>query len=415
MASASHLASFEPRFAGWLERDAPVWTAPLKTTFLDVALWQWAGLVLAGAVSAAAGFVVSHVLLRTLGVLAARSRVQWDELLIKNLRQPVGGLATLLVLRALTPALGLAPEARGMVGKVLVVAFIATLTWLLTCAVRFVTDALEAHAARQHRGESSREARLLGLKTQLLVLRRVVVVLVAVTGGALVLLQFEPVRNIGVSMLASAGVAGIVVGLAAQKPVGALLAGLQMSITQPIRIGDKVLVQSKEGTIEEINLSHVVVKLWDERRLIVPTTYFLDNAFENWTRTSPELLGGVNLYAEFTLPVDEVRSALNEVLEDSELWDRRVAKVEVTDVDDRVMQVRVVVSAADPEALDELVLFVRERLVAWLREFETGRHLPQPRLEASDDPDARKSVAPAISGRARRRRVSPALARGNGH
>jgi small-conductance mechanosensitive channel len=415
MAYTPLTSAFEPRFASWLERDAPIWTAPLKTTFLDLALWQWIGLVLAGAASAAAGFVVSHVLLRTFGVLAAKSRVKWDELLIRNLRQPLGGLVTLLVLRALTPALGLGAEARNVVGKVLVVAFIATLTWLATCAVRFLTDAIESHAGHQHRGEGSREARLLGLKTQLLVLRRVAVVLVAVTGGALVLLQFEPVRNIGVSMLASAGVAGIVVGLAAQKPVGALLAGLQMSITQPIRIGDKVLVQDKEGTIEEINLSHVVVKLWDERRLIVPTTYFLDNAFENWTRTSPELLGGVNLYAEFTLPADEVRAALNEVLAESPLWDRRVAKVEVTDVDDRVMKLRVVVSAADPEALDDLVLFVRERLVAWLREFDAGRHLPQSRLEASAESEDRKSVAPVVSGRARRRRVAPSLTRSNGH
>jgi small-conductance mechanosensitive channel len=377
MASRLLLGSYEPRFAGWLERDAPIWTAPLKTTFLDLALWQWVGLVLAGALSSAAGFVLSHVLLRALAVFAERSRVKWDELLIRNVRKPAGGLVTLLVLRALTPALSLGPQANSIVGKVLVVAFILTLTWFVAAVIRFITDAIEAHAVHQQRGDGSREARLLGLKTQLLVLRRVVVVLVVVTGGALVLLQFEPVKNIGVSMLASAGVAGIVVGLAAQKPVGALLAGLQMSITQPIRIGDKVLVQDKEGTIEEINLSHVVVKLWDERRLIVPTGYFLDNAFENWTRTSPELLGGVNLYAEFTLPVDEVRSALNEVLADNPLWDHRVAKVEVTGVDDRIMQLRVVVSAADPDSLDELVMFVRERLVAWLREFDAGKHLPQ--------------------------------------
>jgi small-conductance mechanosensitive channel len=323
-------------------------------------------------------------------------------------------LVTLLVLRALTPALGLGPDARSVLGKVLVVAFIGALTWLVTCVIRFVTDAIEAHAAHQHAADGSREARLLGLKTQLLVLRRVAVVLIAVTGGALVLLQFEPVRNIGVSMLASAGVAGIVVGLAAQKPVGALLAGLQMSITQPIRIGDKVLVQNKDGTIEEINLSHVVVKLWDERRLIVPTTYFLDNAFENWTRTSPELLGGVNLYAAFSLPVDEVRSALSEILADIPLWDQRVAKVEVTDVDDRTMQLRVVVSAADPAALDDLTTFVRERLVAWLREFDDGRHLPRTGA-AGDETDQRRTVAPVVSGRARRRRVSPAFARGNGH
>jgi small-conductance mechanosensitive channel len=415
MASGLLLGFFEPRFSAWLNRDAPSWTAPLKTAFLDLALWQWIGLLLAGLLSSAAGFLLSHVLLRALGVLAGRSRVKWDELLIRNVRTPAGGLVTLLVLRALTPALGLGPEPSAIVGKVLLVAFILILTWLVTSIVRFVTDAIEAHAAHQHRGDGPHEARLLGLKTQLLVMRRVVVVLVAVTGCALVLLQFEPVRNIGVSMLASAGVAGIVVGLAAQKPVGALLAGLQMSITQPIRIGDKVLVQDKEGTIEEINLSHVVVKLWDERRLIVPTGYFLDNAFENWTRTSPELLGGVHLYAEFTLPVDEVRSALNEVLAHSPLWDHRVAKVEVTDVDDRIMKLRVVVSAADPDSLDELVMFVRERLVAWLREFDAGRHLPQPRPDANGDEQERRSVAPVISGRARRRRVSPPLARGNGH
>jgi hypothetical protein len=188
-----------------------------------------------------------------------------------------------------------------------------------------------------------------------------------------------------------------------------------MSITQPIRIGDKVVVQKEEGTIEEINLSHVVVKLWDERRLIVPTSYFLDNAFENWTKNNPELLGGINLYAEFSLPVDDVRSALREILADNPHWDRRVAKVEVTDVDDRTMQLRVVVSAADPDTLDELSIFVRERLVAWLREFDSGRHLPRSRLDDdAGDADTRRSVAPTVSGRTPRRRVSPAFARGNG-
>jgi small-conductance mechanosensitive channel len=377
------LAAFEPRFAEWLDHGAPRWAAPLRATFLELALWQWLGLALALVLSYGAGFVVSHAFLRVLSSVAARSRAIWGKLLIQNFRRPAGGLVTLLVLRASIPALGLGDEGRAIAWKILVVAFIANLAWLLVCFVRFVTDAIEAHAERHSEGSAA--ARLLGLKTQLMVLRRVVVVLVTVTGGALVLLQFEQVRNIGVSMLASAGVAGIVVGLAAQKPVGALLAGLQMSITQPIRIGDKVVVEDEYGTIEEINLSHVVVELWDERRLIVPTTYFLDNAFQNWTRTSPALTGFVNLYCDFTLPVDEVRAELERVLAENPQWDKRVAKVEVTDVSDRTMELRVLVSAADATALADLKNAVRERLVAWLRDFDDGRHLPRTRLDSGED------------------------------
>jgi small-conductance mechanosensitive channel len=171
--------------------------------------------------------------------------------------------------------------------------------------------------------------------------------------------------------------AGIVLGLAAQRTLGSLLAGIQISISQPIRIGDEVIVEGEFGVIEEITLTYVVVKVWDERRMIVPIMRFLEQPFQNWTKVSPELHGTVMLYTNFTLPVDELRRELDRQLEANEAWDGRTKTVAVTDLQENAMVIRVLVSAANAGTLFGLRCQLREGLTAWLTSFEGGRHLPR--------------------------------------
>ena len=216
-------------------------------------------------------------------------------------------------------------------------AVVATLVWAVLVVSRLVAEALEARAARDGDLNSAR-----AVKTQVSVLHRVVDAVVLVVGGALVLLQFPGVRHIGMSMLASAGVAGVVVGLAAQRSISNLLAGIQISFTQPIRIGDTVIVEKEWGWIEEITLTYVVVKVWDLRRLVVPIGTFLEKPFQNWSRTSTEILGTVEVYADYQLDVEAARQELLRIVEGErgKLWNGKVQGIQVTELSDRTMTLR---------------------------------------------------------------------------
>jgi small-conductance mechanosensitive channel len=207
-----------------------------------------------------------------------------------------------------------------------------------------------------------------GLHTQLVVLRSVFEAATYLIGAALLLMQFETVRNVGVSLLASAGIAGLVIGLAAQKSISSLLAGIQLSITQPIRIGDTVIVENEWGTVEEITLTYVVVKAWDERRLVIPIAQFLDKPFQNWSKGGRTMLGPVLLLVDFTTDLEALRTELRRILENEgkALWDGKVATVVVLEVLDRTLQVRALVSST-PEDLFDLRCLVREKMMAYLR------------------------------------------------
>ena len=210
--------------------------------------------------------------------------------------------------------------------------------------------------------------RVRGLRTQLAVMRSVFEAATYIIAASLLLMQFETVRNVGVSLLASAGIAGLVIGLAAQKSISTLLAGIQLSITQPIRIGDTVMVESEFGTVEDITLTYVVVKVWDERRLVIPITQFLDKPFQNWSKGGQSMLGPVRLQVDFTTNLEALRAEVRRLLENEgkALWDGKVVTVVVEDVLDRTMQLRVLVSAT-PGNLFDLRCVVREGMMVYLR------------------------------------------------
>lgn len=223
----------------------------------------------------------------------------------------------------------------------------------------------------------NRQAR--AVQTQVTVLRKVAVSTIALFSFAAMLMVFDQVRQVGATILASAGLAGVVLGFAAQRSLGLLLAGFQIALTQPIRIDDAVIVEGEFGNIEEITLTYVVVKLWDQRRLIVPITYFLDKPFQNWTRTSVELLGTVELWVDYNFPVDALRARLTSILENSRFWDRRVNVLQVTDVREYTVQVRALVSAANAGMAFDLRCEIREGLLKFLQQ-EHPESLPRLRL-----------------------------------
>jgi small-conductance mechanosensitive channel len=198
-------------------------------------------------------------------------------------------------------------------------------------------------------------------------IRRLLVFIIIVVGIATTLLNFQPVRQIGTGLLASAGVAGVIAGLAAQKSLSTIIAGLQVAITQPIRINDHVIVEGEWGIIEEITLTYVVVRVWDQRRLIAPITYFLEKSFQNWTRNSSDLIGVVFLYVDFVVPVEEIRKEAKRIVEQSKIWDKRVFAFQVTDFRSDSVEIRILATAGSaPEAFD-LRCEIRELLLSFLQ------------------------------------------------
>lgn len=203
--------------------------------------------------------------------------------------------------------------------------------------------------------------------TQINILEKVIIFIIILFAIGIILLSFENIRKIGIGLFASAGVAGIIIGLSAQKVVGALLAGIQIAITQPFRIDDAVLVENEWGWIEEINLTYVVVRLWDKRRLVLPTIYFLEKPFQNWTRTSAEIIGSVYIYTDYTISFDAMREELTRLLSKTTLWDKNVNVLQVTNAKETTVESRILVSAKNSPTAWDLRVYIREGMIEFIQ------------------------------------------------
>jgi small-conductance mechanosensitive channel len=206
------------------------------------------------------------------------------------------------------------------------------------------------------------------VETSAQMLRRLLIFAIMVVGIGATLMAFQPVRQIGTGLLASAGIAGVITGLAAQKSLSTIIAGLQVAIMQPMRIEDVVIVEGEWGTIEEITLTYVVIRVWDWRRLIVPITYFLEKPFQNWTRNSSDLMGAVFLYLDFLVPLEKVREETQRIVEQSKLWDHRVFAFQVTDLKSNSVEVRILASAKTSPELFDLRCEIREKILSFLQD-----------------------------------------------
>lgn len=222
------------------------------------------------------------------------------------------------------------------------------------------------------------------LHTQISILERVFVFIIIIIATGLILISFEGIREIGIGIFASAGVAGIIIGLSAQKVVGALLAGIQIAITQPFRIDDAVLVENEWGWIEEINLTYVVVRIWDKRRLVLPSTYFLEKPFQNWTRNNADIIGSIFLYTDYTIPFEELRKELTRLLQNTDLWDKKVNVLQVTDSKESNVEIRILVSAKNSLTAWDLRVYIREKMIDFIQR-NYPESLPKTRLIVNEN------------------------------
>jgi small-conductance mechanosensitive channel len=252
------------------------------------------------------------------------------------------------------------------------------LVWLAVRAVR----ALERRVIREHPVDIADNLAARRVLTQTRVISGVAQGAIVLVGVALALMTFPAIRQIGTTLLASAGVLGLVAGIAAKPVFGNLIAGLQIALAQPIRLDDVVIVQGEWGRIEEIGSSYVVVRIWDERRMIVPLQWFIENPFENWTRTTAQLLGTAFLWLDYRTPMTAVREALQRICETDERWDGRVCVAQITDTAESSVQVRLLVSARNSGDLFDLRCAVRERMIDYLNSTHPEA-LPRQRVDLS--------------------------------
>jgi len=353
-----------------------------------------------------AGWILALLWLVFRGIRVIEKRMrQWAEArgsLLGKMIVPIVGQSfrltvPLLAIILLLPLLKLPGNWTWVTQKGFGILFIAALSFLIVRAL----NAMQTALLSQQRLDVPDNLAARRIYTQVSVIRKIIVTAVVVLATGSILMLFDPVRQFGTSILASAGIAGIVLGFAAQKTLGNVLAGVQIALTQPLLIGDIVVVEGEFGQIEEISLTYVTVRTWDLRRMILPITYFVEKPFQNWSRVSTELLGTVLLYLDYQAPIAELREELKRLVENNPKWDRKVCGLQVTDTTKQnTIEVRALVSSSDPGKAFDLRCDVREGLI----EFLSRNHpeaLPRSR-NVSEPPDEeieqRKSKAAATPG-----------------
>jgi small-conductance mechanosensitive channel len=309
------------------------------------------------------GLIVYFILVKVLRHIIKESQTILDDLIFEYCRRPFLALILILMIHLIMPLIQFPPALLSVTHQLMSILLILSIAFLL---IR-LTHVMEAFISDKYDMNAPDNLRARAIQTQIKILKRIIYAIVVLLAFATILMTFSRVRQIGTSILASAGIVGIIVGFAAQRSIATLLAGIQIAITQPIRLDDVVVIEDEWGRIEEITLTYVVVRIWDQRRLILPITYFLEKPFQNWTRQSAEILGTVFLYVDYTVPVSIIREELQRILTQTDLWDQRVCALQVTNTTDRTVELRALMSAADSSKAWELRCLVRERLIDFLQ------------------------------------------------
>jgi small-conductance mechanosensitive channel len=322
------------------------------------------------------GFFFSVILFELVKISLKKTFKSSSESINKNLRIVFYIFFTLLFINIAIPA----SEFKGYVGsfvqKISFILFISCFAIMASKILLFAKTLIyERHDINIENNLSGRK-----IRTQIDFLYKLGLVVITLIAVSVILMSFKSVRDLGTSLLASAGIAGILIGFAAQKSIANLLAGFQIAFTQPIRLDDVVIVENEWGKIEEISLTYVVVRIWDARRLVLPISYFLEKPFQNWTRVSAELLGTIFLYADYSLPIDAVRAEVTRLLPAIKQWDGKVNVVQVTDTTERTMQIRILVSSRNSGEAFDLRCILREKVIDFIQSKYPGS-LPKFRTE----------------------------------
>ncbi|MHB8486087.1 MAG: mechanosensitive ion channel family protein [Candidatus Acidiferrales bacterium] len=368
----------------------------------------WAAGILAGAIAIA--MVVHFILFFILKRLASRKGDVVVKSLVRHSRGPSLWILPLLALLVALPTAPLPQRLSTILEHIVGLGLIAAIAWLVILFSQIVSDILAARYSLDVPDNLTARR----IQTQFQMIHRIIVVLVVIVTLSIMLMTIPAIKHIGVSLLASAGLAGLVVGMAMKPTLSSLIAGIQIALTQPIRLEDVVIVQGEFGWIEEIGTTYVVVRIWDLRRLIVPLSYFIEQPFQNWTRTSANLLGYVYLSVDYTVPIEEVRKELRRICESTKLWQGKVCELQASDSTEHTVQLRALVDARNSDDAWNLKCLIRERLIQFLQEkcpgslprfrgeFAAGlngspsEHVPH--LEPPEQMNSKPTQAPASSG-----------------
>ena len=347
----------------------------------DAESWLRALIILGGAI--VAGLIVHAVLFRVARTIVRRipTVLVFDGAVLERARGPLRLILPLVAVYIALPFVegALSADLQTLMEGLLHGATVLAIAWLLVALVMMAEDIIE----QRYSMDEADNLQARKITTQVRILRRIAIIVIGVLSLGAILMQYEPFRELGTGILASAGIIGIVIGVAAQRTLGNLIAGIQIAFTQPIRVDDVVIAEGDFGWVEEITLTYVVVRVWDQRRIVVPITQFVEQPFQNWTRTSSELLGTVFLYVDHTVPFDDIRKALGEIVEASEYYDGRVWRLHVTDTSEKTVELRALMSAASAPDLWELRCAVREQLIAHVQE-RFPDALPRVRAELNE-------------------------------
>jgi small-conductance mechanosensitive channel len=341
---------------------------------LEAYLWSLGFITVAVAVGLIAHFIIFQIIRK----VARRRDTVLEKSILKHLRAPLRLLMPMIVLRLSVPAhsLNVSPESVNFFAIAVSTFLILSVAWLLIRLTSVIEDIILERYKMDV--EDNLEARK--IFTQMDIIRKILIFIISIFALAAILMNFENFRHIGTSLLASAGVAGLIIGFAAQRTIANVLAGFQIALTQPIRIDDVVIVENEWGRIEEITLTYVVVAIWDKRRLVLPISYFIEQPFQNWTRTTAEILGSVFLYVDYTVPIDKVRDELSAILNQSKHWDGQVCVLQTTDARENTVEIRALMSAVDSGSAWDLRCEVREKLIGFIQKNYPGA-LPKIRTE----------------------------------
>ena len=345
-------------------------------TELLAGLPGWLRPVLAVAIAAAGALILHQIAFGLFCRAARRTRTEIDNIALRRLGHPTRWLVLAIALSAVQPALALNPEQTAIWRRVAGLITPALVGWLAIALLRGLTDVIEQRSDITVADNLRARRR----RTRIGILYRIAVFLVLLVTICMMLITIPSIRSIGLTLIASAGLAGLAVGAAAQPALKNLIAGIQLAFTEPIRLDDVVIIDGEWGRIEEIRLTFVVVKTWDERRLVVPIAKILEDSFQNWTRQTSQLLGTVFVQVDQSADVSRIRGKFEELAKRNPKWDGRVAGLQVTDVHPTYLELRGLVSAGDAGKLFDLRCDVREALMRWLAD-EMPEALPRRRAE----------------------------------
>lgn len=345
--------------------------------FLGLWLWQWILLPAAFLGAVGSGLIFAKFTGKLFLFASKKTKNIWDDRLYELINYPYKVLVLLLFIFPFIKSIYPGKPALQSIHSILYTAISITLILILFKLLDFLSEILLSFDSETN----AQDIKYKTVNTQVTILKRILKIFIVAMGTGFILFQFEMVQKIGLSLIASAGIFSVFMGYTAQRSLGSILAGVQLLIAKPIRIGDEILFKEEYGEIEEINLTFIVVKLWNLKRAVIPIKNFLEEDFETWSRSDKKVIGAVYIYTDFTVPIEKIRKEFENYLKTNPNWDRDRAEMKMTESLENSIKLRFAVSAIDAKTLFYLRAELREHMTVYLTKLDSGRYLPYKRYK----------------------------------